>query len=684
MKTAKNDDNSTYFSLDACFMADDSSNSSTTAPSVVGGSTTALMLWGHSIIQPKNELDSGMMPPPSMTLPMNARRPSLSGILGCSSTDHISPPLLKTELMDESSQGSIIAETMNHDSMDHFVTNENSMDSNSAQQAPISMQATMNMMEPNPMELIMHKNVTINNGFTGSIAPQSSLNGILSMNVTGIDLRVKQEEQIAAQIEQLVNNPNLVENDKILSEVAQQSQQNVNQFLSNLDAKINDLKAQVEAAPMFNTTTASNSTTGNVMYNNAMETNGLVSTQSSMQMGHHQTINQTIDNATAFTTHQALMTEAGTATSINHILSYPTDPATTTMMETSQSNPPPITQDAILNSQSPVVMNSSPSMLSVNSSSSSMSPNMANQSETDIIMNPTISPTMMCQSGSGDASLINNQVISPLGDSTLLPVTVGGSPQSSSPNAMMNNMMPNALSPQNPDQTSLHHIPIKQTPVAVKNMILNAAADILSCEPNSISTENTIHALMSLTTPTLTDVVHPDPQHPQVSASNMTMMQVNDHATLQTQVSSEPMMMQSHNPFENQQTQSMNNMFTQSDASTAVAPVFSNPLMQNVVVAAVQSDMQNQITATEAAMMNNYSMSNMNMNSQIMNMQTSSTSTLCTQQNAFLNDFRYVLAHRIPDFTFKSIRTFFQSFFQNNHFSSQTSRTATDTATNIR
>lgn len=597
-------------------MADDSSNSSTTSPTVTGGSSTALMLWGHPIIQPKNELDSGMMPPPSMTMPMNARRPSLSGIMGCGSVDHISPPLMKTELIDENSQSSIIAESMNHDSMDRFVvSNENSMDSNS-------------------MEMMMHKNAAINNGFANSIAPEATMNGMMGMSTTGMDLRVKQEQQIAAQIEQLVNSTNPAENDKILSAVAQQSEQNVNQFLSNLDAKINDLKAQVAAEPLYNTTTRNNSTSANVMYNNQMETITQANSMVSTQITHH----PTIDNATAFTTHQSLMTEAGTANNMNHILSFPPASVNTTLMDTNSSNVPAITQDVILNAQPPVVMNQSPGMLSVNSgSSSSMSPNMSSPTEADIIMNPTISPTMMCQPGPGEVGLISNQVT--LGDGDLLPVSVGTSPQSSSPNGMMNNMMPAimppvTLSPQNTDP--MHHMAMKQTPVAVKNMILNAAADILSCEPNSISTENTIHALMTLTTPTLTEVVHPEPHLPQVTTnSNMSMMQVNDHGTMQTQVSPEPMLMQSHNPFESQQTQSMNNMFTQSDATTAATPVFSTPMMQDVVA------VQNQMAATEAAIMNTYNMPNMNMNTQIMNMQTpSTTNTLCPTQATFMNDFR--------------------------------------------
>lgn len=626
-------------------MTDDSSNSSATSPTVTGGSSTALMLWGHQIIQPKNELDSGMMPPPSITLPMSARRPSLSGMITCTGADHVSPPLLKTEMMDESSQNSLITA----ESMDHFaVTNENSMDSNSAQQAPHQMQAAMSIMETNPLELIIQKNATMNNSFTNSIAPETSLNSILDMDATGIDLRVKQEEQqIAAQIaETLVNNTNVAENNKILSAVAQQSEQNVNNILSHLDAQINDLKAQVEAAPLFSTTTANNSTTANVLFNNNMGTitqsNNMVSTQSANLLHHHHH-HQTIENqAAAFTTHQSLMTEAGTATSINHILSFPAASTTASMLEAAQANAAPISQDVILNSQPALALNSSPGMLAVTSgNATSLSTNITNHTEADIILNPAISPSMMCQNGSSDANLITNQV--PLGESALLPVNVVTNNSQSSPNQMMGNLMQpilpsvTSIAQNNAEPNTLHHIPIKQTPVAVKNMILNAAADILSSEPNSISTETTINALMSLN-PALSE-----PQHSQVTQSNMAMMNVNDHQTLPQQVNTDPLLMASHNPFDSQQTQSMNNMFTQSDATTAAA-VLNNQLMQNVVAAAVQNDiMQNQIAVTET-MMNNYSMPNHHINSQMMSMQTtSSNGSMCQAQSNFMNEFQYVL-----------------------------------------
>lgn len=521
------------------------------------------------------------------------------------------------------------------------------MDSNSAQQAPIQMQS-MDMMETTPLELIMHKNTSMSSSFAASIAQENRMNSMLDMSATGVDLRVKQEEQIAAQIEQLVNNTNVAENNQLFSVVAQQSQQSVNKFLSNLDATINDLKAQVEAAPLFtNTTMNNNSTTTNGMFSASLDgitqQNSIVSAQAANIHHHH---HQTIENQAPFPVHQGLMTEAGTATSINHILSFPPTATTSTLMDPNTTNGSPLSQDVILNSQPTIVLNASPGLHSVSSgSNSSHSPNISNQSDTDIIMNPAISPSMMCQQATtNDGSLIVGQV--PLVDNTLLPVNVSSSPQQSPP--MLNNMMQNQVQ----DTNQMHHIQLKQTPVAVKNMILNAAADILSSEPNSISTETTINALMSLTPgPILTDVVHQQQQEqqqqqqPQASNSpNMGLMNVSEHSPIVQQVSPHQgtqMLMTQHNPFENQQTQSMNNMYTtQSNVTTAAAAA----QLIDVVAAAVQSDiMQSQIVPNDP-MMSNFSMANHHhMSPQIMTMHpqtTTSSGTLCQAEQNFLNEFQ--------------------------------------------
>lgn len=66
-----------------------------------------VMLWSSGGIEPKNEIDSGMMPPPT-TLPLSVRRPSSTGTI---LPDALSPSnvvtALKTEIVDENSQNSM-------------------------------------------------------------------------------------------------------------------------------------------------------------------------------------------------------------------------------------------------------------------------------------------------------------------------------------------------------------------------------------------------------------------------------------------------------------------------------------------------------------------------------------------------------------------------------------------------
>lgn len=79
---------------------------------------------------PKQELDLGMMPPPTSLVPLAQRRPSTNMTL----VDSNSPPMrsMKTELIDENSQGSVVMDMMSENSMDmrhrFRAINENSLD----------------------------------------------------------------------------------------------------------------------------------------------------------------------------------------------------------------------------------------------------------------------------------------------------------------------------------------------------------------------------------------------------------------------------------------------------------------------------------------------------------------------------------------------------------------------------
>lgn len=155
-----------------------------------------MMLW-NTTIEPKSEIDSGMMPPPQ-TLPMGRR--------SSSSTEQLSPPILnslKAELMDETSQNSESS----------FHSNENSMDSTA-----LYTNSGQNME-------IIDENMSINN----FLIQQQQQQGIVPTTSDVIDLRVQQEQQRQQQ-QQLYSDQN---------------------YLSNLEVNVQQLKLQQVEANLF-------------------------------------------------------------------------------------------------------------------------------------------------------------------------------------------------------------------------------------------------------------------------------------------------------------------------------------------------------------------------------------------------------------------------------------------------
>lgn len=544
------------------------------------------MLWANQLNEPKNERDAGMMPPPTTTLPLNIRRSSLNGMLSCS--EQISSPVLKSEIMDENSQSSILstgADTMNHDSMDHY-GNDNSMDNSN------SATSQVNMLTATPLELIMQKNVALSNAFQTNI----DQNGLLGMASNVVDLRVKQEEQIVAQIQELVN-------------------QNSN---DNADMLVSVARPVVDTVPMFVQTAAStaNVATADVMFNNSMNSMGQnVTTSTDHQM------QQALEQSNAFPSHQGLMTEAGTATTMNHILSYPgtVQALSPNMLSNSPTNNSPLSQDVMLNSQPAAALNTSPNMMNGGNAStiSPIVPITTTQSESDIIMNPTISPTMMCHNTSGDANNLMSNAVA-MGENAMLAATLPAAQQSTTSDAILTNLM----QPMN----------------AVKNMILNAAADILSSEPNSITPETTMNALMSLNSAPLCGQ---ERSSPTLSPSQASSSPPNVSLLSQPTPS---IMMPNHHHFESPASQSIANILTNNDSTSSVVVLAgNNQLIQNVVAAAAAQNateiIQNQIVPAER-MLNNYSMPN-HIAPQMINVQSTpsaATAGLNQVQQNFLNN----------------------------------------------
>lgn len=580
-----------------CYTNDDSSSSSSSSPVAANASTScsALMLWANQLNEPKNERDAGMMPPPTTTLPLNIRRSSLTGLLSCSSSDQISPPILKSEIMDENSQSSLHStgpDTMNHDSMDHFA-NEHSIDSSNS--AP----SQVNMLAATPLELIMQKNGVLSNPFQQTI-DQNSLMEIAS-NV--VDLRVKQEEEMVAQIQELVN-------------------QNSS---DNADLLVGVGRPSVDTIPMFSVTAAAsgNATSAEVMFNNSLNTIGqsvVTATPTDHQM------QQALEQSNAFPTHQGLMTEGGTATTMNHILSYPNavQAMSPNILSTSPASSSPLSQDVMLNSQPAAALNVSPSMMNGNGSNiAPIVPITTSQSESEIILNPTISPTMMCHNTNADANNLMANTVA-MGESAMLAGTLPSAQQSSTSDAILTNLM--------------QPMSIKQSPVAVKNMILNAAADILSSEPNSITTETTMNALMSLNSGPM---CAQERSSPTLSATQGASSPSNVNLLSQ---STSAMIMPNHHHFEGPATQSIANILTNNDSTSSVVVLAgNNQLIQNVVAAAAAQNateiIQNQIVPAET-MLNNFAMPN-HISPQMINVQStpsSATAGLNQVQQNFLNN----------------------------------------------
>lgn len=394
------------------------------------------MIWTPSM-EPIQEIDSGMMPPPS-TLPLNVRRSSNS-MLG----EQISPPLMKTELNDESSQSSL-PDT----ALDRMTINENSMDGSSINDIYVQhriRKRSIDIMDSNsmmgtPVEMLIRDS----NSLSGFTSRDGQMNLLQTPDI--VDLRIKQE-QMAAQLHQF----------EMVSKAEVDLNQSVNKFLSNLDSSSLSPRVDPVAVALY----ANNSNNNDVLLQEINNINNLATTNSVMNQS---------------TFGHGLMTEANPATTLNQILSYPQNPINEQLMDTSNSNH---SHDVILNSQPAASINSPNSLTMLTSPNVNAEHNMSS----DVILNPSVSPSMMCQSGDS----MPPQVTSVLACHPMQ--------QQSPQDTLLNNLM----------QTDSIHIP-RTSPVAVKNMILNAAADILSSQPSQISAENTINALISLnSSPMITD-----------------------------------------------------------------------------------------------------------------------------------------------------------------------------------
>lgn len=414
------------------------------------GGSTASSLWNQNS-EPKSEIDSGMMPPPSLP-PITVRRASLVSNM---TNDQISPPIcgLKAELMDENSQNSMGSD---QNSRDRFPSsNENSID-NSMYSLDKRRDSAIDMMEENSnMSIIVNDNTMDVSSLRMNQFNNSHID-ILSNadDLKVIDLCVKQE-QIVAQIQNLVQN-------------------NQNQILSN---SVNQMNTQLDNSSMYNT----NQTNSNAVFGSHM-----ISTTST---------------TTSPTIYESLCRETG-VNRMNQILEMPqthqsndieSNSSDSMMGSPTSSNRSPHAQDIILNSQSSV-LNGNDNLQSVLPPSST-NPQSQHSISPDIILNPSVSPSMMCQAVT-DANLLSPQgaLSNPILNTLPNIPTISTIPTitQTTQDAILNNLIPSVIS--QPSESQQMHMSCKMTPVAVKNMYLKAANEILTSQP----TESTINALISM------------------------------------------------------------------------------------------------------------------------------------------------------------------------------------------
>ncbi|XP_059619385.1 nuclear factor of activated T-cells 5 isoform X2 [Phlebotomus argentipes] len=401
-----------------------------------------VMLWSATGIEPKNEIDSGMMPPPT-TLPLSVRRPSSTGAI---LPDTLSPSSvvagLKTEIVDENSQNSMGATDCNSNDYDGRSPDAGVLYGTKMHATNIEL-----MDESSNLSMIVNENSMD----MSSVYPTTGHAGSLLM--PAVHAANELSAKVAAvQLHQFVNAGSTEAQTQISPA---QTVQSVQKFLEN-----NVSGGLFTTAPVGNVSTSSTTGAGifsqisgiNANRNTAMETN--------------------------FMSAGPLAIQCDGASATDQILCNNSSPSSTSRS--------PLSQDVILNSQSVVTLSevngmnvlSSPNLPSATTQSDhTMSP--------DIIMNPTVSPSMLCTGSTGAHS--------PMLESQVPLLTI---PQTA-PEAMINSMISPILASPQADHKS-PQTPTTTTSNTVHNMILN---EILTSQQNTITTES-MEALMSFNSAT--------------------------------------------------------------------------------------------------------------------------------------------------------------------------------------
>lgn len=504
---------------------------------------------------------------------------------------------MKAELLDENSQGSQDNNNMigiNSDGLDHMSAavgcSDSPMDGSqpkdicysggqqqqTTQQRRVYRKHSIDMMDSDSMMVGGGMDSTSDGLILAGV--QMPRNGSNSMNafdsmlqidqsaadMKGVDLRIKQEQQninLAAQIQQLKNEAHLLS--AVQAQVSRE--QSVNKFLLDVAADAQHQRQQVVdsvtvalfANQQINPV-ATSVTPQDVIFN--------------AELNH---LNQQINNVNKTTSaieqsilaHNMMVTEPSAPeanAAMAHMLGFTTAAQPMNMMNSNSASP--------LSSQD-IILNSTPSL---NSPLSILTGNPMGTVSSDIILNPTVSPSMMCTNSSDNGNVIMPSVQVSSVRSCHQPMNQQQSPQEPLLNGLI---VPDPI-----------HIP--RSPVAVKNMILNAAADILSSTPSTISPETTISALISLNSSPLINTNPQQQQQQQQSANDVSQLLM----TAQSPTTVDSLMQQQQNTID-----TLGQLQQQQQQS-----LFGDSLAQQLAVANILPTN----TAQQQALLNN--MANMN------------------------------------------------------------------------
>ncbi|XP_021694713.1 nuclear factor of activated T-cells 5 isoform X3 [Aedes aegypti] len=409
----------------------------------------------------QDKLDTGMMPPPVHILSL-AGTPSSTGRRSSLLAEQLamsSPPSFKTELIDESSRS-----PLNDDSLDRFpATSESSLDNSQIMYRRRSVrQPSMDLMEDSSsMSMLVNENSAMDVGsvpstivgFRGGLTSMMETNEMSNSSTSPsaselkvIDLCIKQEAHK-------------------LSSVRNQIEHMIAATSGPLDTlnQVDGIKSPYKVEEMLG---------------------------AAVQQSGKQVIESTLASIVSSQQAAAAIMELGSV--MSHPTSNPSSMTTSPpMMQTdivspsNTANQTPPAQDVMLNAQ-PAMAVQSPANLALTSSPASnndASPHPHTAMSPELILNPSVSPSSMI------CSPVNATVAA-----TAAAAVAAAAAVSEGKNMLTNQVLNNMAAV----AANIIESQPKETTQAVQDIILNAAAEILTSQEPSVTTQTTINALITM------------------------------------------------------------------------------------------------------------------------------------------------------------------------------------------